>query len=169
MLGKLRTAASLALAFAVIGAASWALYEIVRIGRDSAILPSFITGLAALGAVLTTRVWERRETEKAARRARIAPLYEEIISNMMDDEREGGDPEFWTQWNKQLLLWGDPEVIHAWIAMRLASAAGPVGRPQVLMWEQFLLTARANIGISNKTLAQGDLLRVYINDWDTSE
>jgi hypothetical protein len=169
MLVKIRTALILVAFVVVVAVAGWAVYEVVRVGRNSPVLPAFITGVLALGGVLIARVLQARETEQTARRALIAPLYREIIATFLNTDKAGGTAELWAGWTEQLILWGNPAVIHAWLGLRQAGVSaigGPTTTEPVRLFEQFLRAAREDIGISNKNLSQGNLLRLYINDWD---
>lgn len=73
---------------------------------------------------------------------------------------------------QDMMLWGSDESLHAaseWMAA-LKSQGSDKQKiyENIFLFEKFLLTIRTDLGHSNKKVQKGDLLRLFINDFEES-
>jgi hypothetical protein len=66
------------------------------------------------------------------------------------------------EFGDQLLLWGTPSVLDAWVAMRRLPDARP--RPQIEAYVRMLRAIRREFGHQDWSLEDRDLLRVVMSD-----
>lgn len=154
------------------GLGAWAFIEAVR--AEPAIVGTVATAIGGVVAVL----YQQRLVEQArlqdAQRARMAPVYEELLDIMRRQMEQGSDggkvaPEllaFMAELKgKQLLLGASSEMIQAfnrWSAT--ADRGDSVG--VLFAWEDLLYAIRKDLGHKDTALGRGDLLRLSITDID---
>lgn len=113
--------------------------------------------------------------QREAHRAKLEPLYAELIDRYRGLKDQSDAEGFFTEFVTPLLMSGSDDVIKAWVDFQRAWArAHPAGQADddtvdiqsMLAFETVLRAIRKELGHSNSDLAPGDLLRVYINDLD---
>ena len=77
--------------------------------------------------------------------------------------------ESFVQFTEKLIIWGGSEVIKAWQEFR--THPFDTANPTTVLdgfrkFEEFVFALRKDIGNENNKLAPGDLLRLFINDYD---
>lgn len=132
---------------------------------------SLATATSAVIAVSVSRTMDKRAELKQAHREQMAPMYRELIERVRTVEQ---DPEaastFWKDFSVRMTLYGPPEVIKAQLALsrQIEANAGLLepSIPTMLRLEQLYRAIRADLGHNDRSLGQGDLLRLYITDLD---
>jgi hypothetical protein len=112
-------------------------------------------------------------------RQRIAQQYRwdkvaDTYANFLDLIRKIGHDETppdlessMAKFNNDLLLWGSPKVITAWIEMTRQTEAGLESNAQATMLQRDLLRAiRKDLGQFDRKLDDRDLMRLLVNDID---
>jgi len=74
---------------------------------------------------------------------------------------------------QKLLLWGSDDLVREFVvfeksAVSAADSEGAANPASLLALERLMLAMRRDLGHKNKGLAEGDLLRTFINDWDAA-
>ena len=73
---------------------------------------------------------------------------------------------------KNVILWGNDEVIHAaslwFIHVRAQGSDDKKIHASIQEMEELLMTIRKDLGHSNKKIQKGDILRLFITDYDTT-
>lgn len=73
---------------------------------------------------------------------------------------------------QDIMLWGSDESLHAaseWmVALKSQGSDEQKIYENIFLFEDFLLTIRKDLGHSNRKVQKGDLLRLFINDFDES-
>lgn len=91
----------------------------------------------------------------------------DLIRKIGNDETPPDLEKFMAQFNNDLLLWGSPKVITAWIEMMRQSEAGLDSNTLATMLQRDLLRAiRKDLGQFDRTLDDRDLMKLLINDID---
>lgn len=142
---------------------------------DSAIVVALITAMVSvltfvLGGI-ANNVMKRNEYLRAHREE----PYMRLISMFYDfqfQEKRGKAftneelVEIYNQFTQGLTLWGSSKAIRAWGNWRVASAKNP-SNPNDLLFgmEKVLIQLRKDMGLKHG-LAEGDLLRLIVNDID---
>lgn len=136
-------------------------------------------GTTIFGSVVTLvfgKAWEQRVKIQEEVRQRKLPVYEEqikLLFSMMFSSREGSSPltpqeiiRTHRAFTEKIIVWGGPGVIKAWTDFRLYNWTGdnPIGGFAKL--EGLMKAIRTELGNSNMTLQEGDLLKLFINDFD---
>jgi len=139
------------------------------------------TVLAAVLAVVLGQAYaKRRELEEAHRQKKIE-LYKSFVdqtTRVLKEERKGGkmDPRleskltgFFQEFNAELSMWASPGVLKAYQKWNeLAATASstesesPENARSILAMDNLLRAFRRDIGLNNRGLSRGDLIRVYL-------
>jgi hypothetical protein len=168
---RLTTACGFVLLLLLVGGIGVLLWEAIKEAPE--IVGSFIAALGAVVAVVVGRIWEKRKELEQARRDRIAPTYSrlvEVFYGAMGDNATVGETEmldFFHEWAQKVLLWGPEPVIRSFNAWRALLTEADEPTPEmVFQFERVLYAIREDLGNGRGGLAEGDLLRVFINDLD---
>lgn len=162
------------LVVAGVGLATWAFVEAVR--AEPAVVGSI--GVAVVGVLGV--VWQQRQSERArlreAHRDRMTPVYYELLGafkKISSSEMSEPDPEitelFMDLKARQLLLGASSEMVRAFNAWQaraneLQQQGDSAGA--VRAWEELLLAIRKDLGHEDSSLPQGELLRLFVTDYD---
>jgi hypothetical protein len=128
-----------------------------------------IAGAAAVVAVaIVQRRWEKKQELERVRREHMAPIYEQLIEILQNAEAaESETGEFFKDLTTKLLLYGPPAIVKEWVAFKNHGVSEDKTDPTSLLnYEKFLLLVRKDFGHDDSELAQGELLRTYVNDFD---
>jgi hypothetical protein len=148
---------------------------------------ALVTGGAAfvvtIATALLARYFDRRQATEQAERAARVPVYEDFVKGLLgllgiakaEEDRGTIDPadarKMMSAFTEKIIIWGSDDVIRAWVDWRYAAAA--LGDRQqtdaeaiqsMLHLEKLLLTFRHDLGLRNKGLRRGDILRLWVND-----
>ena len=169
------------LAFLASGA--WAVWKTLT-SLSPQVATAIVAGVATLLVSVFSVLWSKRverlgEIEQEQRKEKI-PVYEEFLSLVFrivlaDKLGEGPVPEqdmmkFISVFSQKIIVWGSDDVLKEYATFRRLSAAATAQEAPILNLfaiERLLLAIRRDVGHKNKNLAQGDLLRIFINDIDT--
>jgi hypothetical protein len=168
---RLSSALSTLAAFVIIGVVLWAVVQGVR--HSPEVVGSFATAAGAIIAVVVQRDRENKREVARLHRELLAPLYEDLFKRFNEgiDFEDDADKEFVTELQRKLLFYGSDAVVNAWLTWLRAIPDDPEdteeGDPSTLLrWEQVLFAIRRDLGHSNDGLNPGDLLRIYVPDFD---
>jgi hypothetical protein len=155
-----------AFASLLIVAASGAL--IYGIVLDPAVAGPIAGAVGVIGAAIFQRRWEKRLELERLRREQMAPIYEQLISILKENPEEAEAAEFFKDLTTKLVLYGPSSIIREWNDFRLngISADDPTNPTSLLNYEKLLRLLRKDFGHDDSALKLGDLLRVYVNDFD---
>lgn len=149
-------------------------------------LPSELTVaiLALMGTVLASVLVAMlgRNLETQARieqdiREKKIPIYQQFLAalftNMMA-EKVGKpkltDKELMQQMSEFVqgaIVWGSPEMIQVWNEIRTAGQTGALDpKGTLLLYERLMLTMRKDLGHNADNFDQGELVRLFVNDFD---
>jgi len=138
------------------------------------------SGFAIFSTVLTLvigKVWEQRVKINQDIRDKKIPVYEEQIATFFSalfaakfGKLKTNEKELnraFVSFSQKLVIWGGPNVIKAWGKFKSHDweASTPVESFEML--DSFLKAIRTEIGNSNSNLDDGELLKIFINDYDT--
>lgn len=154
-------------------------------GVEGEIAGAIITALSAVVVgtigVVGTQFYSARAQRMAHRREKLVPIYEEFVAGWMSAmgldktqeqrkrgsrEREAAAVDLVASFSKQVLVWGSPDVLQKWIYWRQNSTTLDP-RETLLAMEQVMFAMRRDLGMKDSGLSEGDLLRLFINDWDS--
>lgn len=170
---------ALALLVALLAGVGWLIYTSVT--EAPAVVAAVVTGLLAILGLGIQRFFEQQREDERIRRERMAPIYEQLVSQIhliSDGSVQQADvATFFGELAQSLQLWGAPPVVAAfndWRTKTVQNAeAAERGSAQsgallemLLAYEDLLLVTRADLGVSNDGLERGDLLRIFVTDLD---
>lgn len=145
-------------------------YLLIRATKEApAVVGSIVTAGGAVLAVVAGRIWEKRQALEQARRERIAPSYSGLVEMFWGAMHgQDVDEQFFHDWTRNVLLWGPEPVIVAFNAWRasLPDEGEDVGLTTMHAFERMLYAIRDDLGNRRGKLGEGDLLRMFINDYD---
>lgn len=165
----------------------WLLVAVVQALRglpqatSSAMITASATLLVALTTVLVTRYFERRGVRERGQQEKRIPVYEEFVTGMLDligatrppDKRTEPTAEtiypVFARFTERLIVWGSDDVIREWVDLRGAFMTANSDKDNVAnlyRLENLFLVIRKDLGLSNNKLQKGDLLRLWINDFE---
>jgi hypothetical protein len=153
------------------------LHQLAGVTTDvgKAIVTAGATVFAATLSVVLGKLWEQRVKINEEVRQRKLPVYEQqialIFSFLSKDEAKPTQQDVqkaFRSFTEKLLIWGGPAAIKAWSAFRLHTWEKDRAREGFLKFEAFIKAVRKELGNTNMPLADGDLLRTFINDVDVS-
>jgi hypothetical protein len=155
----------------IIGVLAWAIVRGVE--KDPSVVGAFATAAAAAGGLIAQRNFEKRRQLERSHQDQMTPIYEELVEAVKENETrsEAENVAFFRNLSSKLILFGPPAVIKAWVEWRQTPVPEPVEGETIdpsamFAFERVLLSVRADLGRDNSGLAPGDLLRIYINDFD---
>ena len=140
------------------------------------------SSFAVLGAALTLsagKILEQRIKIKQDVREKKIPVYEEqmqtifkILFSAKEGEKQLNTQEFenaFRAFTEKLIIWENSNVIKAWVDFRNFPWTTPEENVTggFEKFEEFVFALRKDIGNDNKKLSKGDLLRLFINDYDS--
>lgn len=136
--------------------------------EDPAVSGPIAGAIGVLVAAILQRRWEKKQELERLRREQMSPIYEQLVSILKDNPEEAETAEFFKDLTTKLLLYGPAPIIKEWIEFRLrgVSADDPTNPTSLLNYEKLLLLVRKDLGHDDSELRLGDLLRVYVNDFD---
>lgn len=143
------------------------------LGRaDGNVQAALLTALIGVVAVVIGRVWDTKSRNEVRRREKMDPIYDALIGVFQDIADSEGEIDQKTidrfaQIQQEMLVWAPTHVIKQVIAWRAVSMSDDLSpREGLLSWEKVLLAMRRDVGNESSGLSEGDLLRVFVNDWD---
>lgn len=180
-----QVALSLALALGLAVLVVWLLIQTARglaalpQPMSSAIVTASATVLVALASVLVTRYFERRSAREREQQSKRIPVYEEFVTGMLDligatrppVKRSEPTPEetyaVFARFTERLIIWGSDAVVREWVDLRASFLSAETDEDNIqnlFRLEALFLVIRKDLGLSDKALKPGDLLRLWIND-----
>jgi hypothetical protein len=169
---NLRATFGFLLLVGAIGLGGWAFVEAVR--AEPAVVGSL--GVAVVGILGV--VWQQRQAERErvreAHRDRMAPVYYDLLGAFKRISTGGEvDPEiqelFMDLKARQLLLGAPSEMVQAFNAWQkktneIQNQDDPT--QAIRVWEELLLAIRRDLGHQDAALPEGELMRLFISDYD---
>jgi hypothetical protein len=150
----------------IIAAGGALIYGIVL---DPAVAGPIAGAIGVIGAALFQRRWEKEQELERSRRAQMAPIYERLVGILKENPGDEETSEFFKDLTTKMLLYGPAPILKEWIEFRLhgmSTANDPTNPTSLLNYEKLLLLVRKDLGHDDSDLKRGDLLRVYVNDFD---
>jgi hypothetical protein len=141
------------------------------------IIAGSITIVVSVISVVLGKFLEQRVKLKEEVRQKKLPVYEELIARLFvtlfsmekdQDQRLIQLTETFRLLTPKLMVWGGPDVIKTWTVFRLYDWS--VGNPVEAFgkYEDFIKAIRTELGTKNSGLESGDLIKLFINDYDRS-
>jgi hypothetical protein len=185
MTSRIRHFLSLTVGFALLGAAGYGLYVIVResvrvfTSLDSdiavAIIAAAATVFVSVLSIVIGKVYEARSLVQKEHREKKVPVYEDLMQFMFRilmssktgeavSEKEMMD--FMVTFNQRMMVWGSDEVLASWVAWRKGAVSGSEPFALMFRYEKLIFAIRRDLGHDNKKLGTGDILSLFVNDID---
>jgi hypothetical protein len=70
---------------------------------------------------------------------------------------------------EKLIIWGGSDVIRAWVDSRVHDWSGNAPVDGLRKLDGFIRAIRKDLGNKNWKLAEGDLIRLFVNDFESFE
>lgn len=137
--------------------------------EDPAVSGPIAGAIGVLVTAILQRRWEKKQELERSRREQMSPIYERLVGILKESPGEEETSEFFKDLTTKMLLYGPAPIIKEWIEFRLhgMSTADDTTNPTSLLnYEKLLLLVRKDLGHDDSELKQGDLLRIYVNDFD---
>jgi hypothetical protein len=177
---------SLLISLLVVGMLGWGGYQIITAlidklnSVDSDLGKAFITGgvtvFIAVVSLVIGKIWEQKIKINADIREQKIPMYEKQISiffSIIFAEKYGDKKpteneigKAFQDFTEKLIIWGSAEVIQAWIEFRVYDWQNSNSIEGFLKVENLLKAIRKDLGNSNYQLKNGDILKLFINDFN---
>jgi hypothetical protein len=170
---------------AVFGALIWVGYKFlssIDSGVSAAIIAAAATIAVSLISIVLAKVYESRQAVEREIRENKIPVYEEFLnfmSRVLHGEKVGKKPSdeemviFMIEFNQKMMVWGSDSVLSAWRDWRKTivpsdeSIDGAWRLAEMMhSYENVIYAIRKDLGHKNEGLKKGDLLRLFINDYD---
>lgn len=135
------------------------------------------TAIVTVISIVLGKIWEQGVKIKEELRERKRPLYETFIQQwfvamfaMPEAPEQQGIQlvEAFRSFTPKLMVWGGPKVIKTWTEVRLHDWSSGSYKDGFQKFEIFIKAIRDELGASNRTLNEGDLLRLFINDYNAT-
>ncbi|MGK7943441.1 MAG: hypothetical protein AB4058_03130 [Microcystaceae cyanobacterium] len=177
---------SLLIALLVVIILGWGIYWIITALIDklnsvnSDLGKAFITGgvtvLIAVISLVIGKIWEQKIKIEADMREQKIPMYEKQISTFFSiifaekyGEKKPNENDIgkaFQDFTEKLIIWGSAEVIQAWMEFRVYDWTNSNSNEGFLKVENLLKAIRKDLGNSNDQLKNGDILKLFINDFN---
>lgn len=189
---KIRQWISITFGLALIAAIAWGFYIVLKFFWSSfnqlnptvaaGILAAVTTVIVSVVSVLVSKHLEQRNNVLTELREKKAPVYEELLEfifRVLNGEKMGLTPlteaELVAKYSgitQRLIVWGSDDAVKAMNKFRRYSLnVGADNKAStalmMLSVEEMFLVVRKDLGHSNKGLAPGTILGIFINDWHT--
>lgn len=143
---------------------------------SAAIVAAVATTLVSVATLVLNRTNERKKAVEQEIRASKIPVYSKLIKGLLDTLLQAKKPggikldafgRMLEEITPQLVTWASDEVIVAWSRYkRRVGSGGLTAAEAIFEFEALLLAIRKDVGHSNRGMASGDLLRLFITDVD---
>lgn len=152
----------------LVGAGIWLLLK--SLFSNASVAGPVIAASVAIIVFAGGEYFTRQRIAQQYRWDKVADTYAkflDLIRKVGNDETPPDLGKFMAQFNNDLLLWGSPKVITAWIEMMRQSEAGLDSDTQATMLQRDLLRAiRKDLGQFDRKLDDRDLMKLLVNDID---
>jgi hypothetical protein len=147
---------------------------------SKALIAGGIAICTAVATLVLGKIWERKLQIQQHIRERKIPVYEEqirtffgvLFESKFKKPDDTNDPEAlakaFVAFSEKLVIWGGPDVIKAWCEFRSNDWETSTHAQSLAKLETFIKAVRKELGNANKSLDKGELLRLFINDYDES-
>lgn len=136
---------------------------------DPAIAGPVAGAIGVIAVAVVQRRWEKKQELERSRREQMSPIYERLVGILRESPGKEETSEFFKDLTTKMLLYGPAPIIKEWIEFRLrgmSTADDPTNPTSLLNYEKLLLLVRKDLGHDDSKLKRGDLLRIYVNDFD---
>jgi hypothetical protein len=146
----------------------------------AALVAATVAPVGSVTSLAVGRYYERKKIIEQEIRAQKTAVYEGLLEvwtqmflgDKMDNRTTGADGELTPEFvrktiavNRGLVIWSNQEVLSRWSRLRrLAAVKGSDIVDYVASLEVLMRSIREDIGHSNRKLAQGDIMGLFIND-----
>lgn len=141
------------------------------------LVTSSVTILLAVISLIGGKLWEQKLKIREDIRAKKIPVYEKQIETFFSvflAEKVGGEKpadgeiaKAFMHFTEKLIIWGNSDVIKAWVNFRLNKWDESSGETSLKLMEDLFLAIRKDLGNDSKNLANHELIRLFVNDLDT--
>lgn len=146
---------------------------------SKALIGAGVTVFAATLTIVGGKLLEQKIKIKQEVRSKKVPIYEEqmeVIFKILLASKKGNKNikenemiKAFTKFTEKLIIWGGSEVIKTWEEFRLHPWEGADNNTAIegfMKFEKFVFALRKDLGNENSNLEDGDLLKMFINDFD---
>lgn len=152
----------------LIGAGIWLLLK--SLFSNASVAGPVIAASVAVIVFAGGEYFTRQRIAQQYRWDKVASTYAQFLDltrRIGNDDTPPDLGEFMAQFNNDLLLWGSPKVIAAWIEIVRQSEAGLDSNTKATMLQRDLLRAiRKDLGQFDRKLDDRDLMKLLVNDID---
>jgi hypothetical protein len=133
---------------------------------------ALIAAMATVVAALVLRGFERQKVMEEIRREQLTDTYVELAQVLHGREvSEGLRQEVMVEFMRKSLVYASSKTIKAFSdwAEKIPDDEEEdlqLWRASSLRYEAFVKAMRADLGISNRRLQEGDLIRIGVEDWE---
>ncbi|MFL5847033.1 MAG: hypothetical protein ACJ762_20315 [Solirubrobacteraceae bacterium] len=167
----LASGAALALVLGTFAALVWLVAFAIREGAT--VVAATVAALATIGAAAVARNYERRKALEATRREHLGPLFEDLASVLAgQDMTDRKRVKVLVGFMRKSLVYASPATLKAFRVWHRGldelerDESKPVQLANALRYEAFVMAMRADLGVSNRGLSEGDLARTALTDFD---
>jgi hypothetical protein len=159
------------LAILVAGVAAAGALFVFAIRAGSTVGAALIAAIATVVAALVLRGFERQRVMEEVRREQLTETYVEMAQVLHGREAsEKERKEVMADFMRKSLVYASAKTIKAfnsWAEQIPDDEEQDSGlwRASSLRYEAFVKAMRSDLGISNKSLREGDLIRIGVDDW----
>jgi hypothetical protein len=163
-----------ALLLLILGVAAAGLLFVVAVRQGSTFWAALLASGATVGAAVLVRNFERRRVADSIRRERLSDIYTEMaqVLHGRDMPQEQRD-ELMLNFMRHTLVYASPRTLKTFRTWSVNLPEDPWTKDDytasTLRYEAFVKAMRDDLGISNRGLADGDLARVGIYDFDNPD
>lgn len=148
---------------------------------DINIFVAIIGGTITISSFFITRYLERKKTIEFEIRNKKIPIYEEFFefyfsvmfkSKTNDEITTEEMIKFFQQFNQKAIIWFPDDILKSYIdwknnLTKFSANQGISLKEVILHQEQFMIQIRKDIGHNNKSLIEGSISSLYINNFDS--
>lgn len=141
-----------------------------------AIVTGGVTVSIAVISLVIGKLWEQKVKIQQDIREKKIPVYEKQIAtffSVLFAEKHGEKKltenelgKAFQDFTEKLIIWGSPEVIQTWLAFKLHDWQNSDSTEGFLKVEALLKAIRKDLGNSNSNLAVGDMMKLFVNDFN---
>ncbi len=143
---------------------------------SKALVAAGITIVTAVVTLVIGKVWEQKVKIRQEIREKKIPVYEEQIETFFTamfaakfggiEAKEQDLAKAFVSFSQKLVIWGGADVIKAWCKFRNHDWQASTPMQSFGTLEAFVKAIRSELGNDSSSLNNGELLKLFINDYD---
>jgi hypothetical protein len=152
---------------------TWKAFSTIQPVVAAALVAGAATIVGSTAAVMAGRYFERKKELEALYRDKKMPIYSSFLTEIFSRfqgakatvESDTDLVSFFQEWHRQIVLWGGPEVVNAYLNWKNTLRGGPTARTNFAM-DNLIFAIRSELGNVNRGIKSGLFAQMTLRNPD---